>query len=217
VTNTGETFQTNSTSISLPANATNITAFLSGSADGTEDAVVDDRATLVVNHGVAQAFDFETGCAALTPGRPAVSGLTAGVNTIDVALSDVCGGFEGSSPLWLVVGYTLRAPTEMDASATIADVLKPGASPLVVHVFDLVAHLTTTGGAPVPGRQVIFTSGTSEICRDTTDVNGFADCPGVPATLAAIISYRATFLGDATFLGSTDEVGSVTLGGANLL
>lgn len=135
-----------------------------------------------------------------------VPGLAAG----DHPIAATYGGdvrFAGSttvSPLTVSVG---RAPTTLTTTPALLSVnaliLTPKAK--VVLLAPMSATLRSNG-APVANQPVTFTTGTTVLCTSNTNSMGTAFCnPGVTTLLQIILNggYKATFAGDANYLGTT--------------
>lgn len=212
VSSRGQTFASGTATVTVPADASNITAVLAASPDGAQNAYVDDGVTLNVNGTGAQTTEFHNAaCNTATAGKPAVAGLIPGTNTINWSLHDTCGGNGWSTALYVVVSYTVSVPTQLDAHAEAADLLKRG-EPLGVHLFTLVARLTTIStGAPVPGQTILFKSG-SFSCTGRTDADGFASCGGLPNVLNELPNFTAYFAGGGGYLPSSDSGGLIAVG-----
>lgn len=109
-------------------------------------------------------------------------------------------------------GDAVVDPGEHTATATITWRKYPTrivAAPTLVNrgkvQSALSARLTTSGFVgygSLPGHTIRFTNAAGEICRATTDSDGWASCPGLAAQLQGAV-YEAVFDGDAEYEAST--------------
>ena len=77
------------------------------------------------------------------------------------------------------------------------------------------ATLTIAGGAPLAGKTVTFTVGSTTLCRAATNTNGVAACSFGAVKqkqVNAAGDYTATYAGSANYLGSTASAPSVGAG-----
>lgn len=106
VTSTGETFYQGQFSVNVGPNTGLV--YLAGSQDGTASFFVDDYLSVTVTHpdGSTQVVsqDFSGNCMSLfsLPRLSLRSALVQGINTLDIRMSDICGGNDGSSDVWLL-------------------------------------------------------------------------------------------------------------------
>lgn len=84
------------------------------------------------------------------------------------------------------------------------------------------ATLTGPAGEPITGRTVTFSAGDFS-CDATTDLRGHAGCRRervvfVVSTIAIVadLGYTASFVGDATYVGSTDRASVVSANGMDI-
>jgi hypothetical protein len=99
------------------------------------------------------------------------------------------------------------------ATALAADPVILDTNPLSADVLSgLVAHLTAAS-APLPGKPVVFKVAGDEVCTGTTDASGTANCAPLLSAgqVQAILSlgYEAAFVGDETFIASSDTAGLI--------
>jgi hypothetical protein len=186
---------------------------------------------------------YNEACNVVVPGTPTVAGIGTGTNNIHLAFRDACGGEIVSTAVYVVVTYTPasgpepeRRHTNLEATPTVAEVLPSHGFPVVPHLLTLSAKLTGESWptsdlligdghdheghgpemSPLAGKQVVFTNHGDFICKDVTDNHGMASCFGLDKTLEALVDYRATFVGDGDYFGSSDDVGLITLGDVSI-
>jgi uncharacterized repeat protein (TIGR01451 family) len=102
------------------------------------------------------------------------------------------------------------AATVLEADAIVLR-LGPGPTGAILSVVNApYARLTTSSGAPVPGKAVTFRvlNQSQVICTAITDANGVASCVGDVLTYLTTLTslrYTADFTGDVDFRAAHDE------------
>jgi len=124
--NTGSTFLT----VNFNIDYQNGQIIFSGNPDGTGNTSVDDAAMVWVikrpdGTSASVTFRYDNGCAFISskPPQNVTSLFKQGINQVQVRLYDICGGFIGSSPLYLV---NTNAPDPPPPSSKTPLILIPG-------------------------------------------------------------------------------------------
>jgi spore coat protein U-like protein len=162
---------------------TTVTITGTGFAGGDVVAFGATRATSVT-------VNSSTSITATTPAEPA--GL------VDVS---VVGLFGVSQPNGDSLFLFEAVPTTLKAAPALVQL-----SGLRLNLFNLSATLTNKfTHAPIEGAAIAFSAGKTAICTATTDATGTAKCNGSTSALSIVLGlgYKATYLGDSTYLGST--------------
>jgi len=141
-----------------------------------------------VNDGTAGEYKFSTN--ALTVGTHTITATFTPANT-DYTPST-------SAPVTVTVVQTV---TKLVADPSVAQIL-PGAK---VFFPKVGATLSGLGGAPLAGRTISFSVGTTFLCSAVTGANGHASCGSVTVGLKAVtgITYKASFAGDTNDTAAT--------------
>lgn len=128
-----------------------------------------------------------------------VSTLTSGPHTLH-AVYQGDSGFAPSSSADIGVTIT-RLPTTVIADPALLAVgsglhVKVTVAVLTAHLSDATTH------QPIAGQQLVFRSGSTELCAATTTITGAATCTTSVAGAALVVlrgGYTATYLGNASY------------------
>jgi hypothetical protein len=142
-----------------------------------------------------------------------------GVDTFIFRATDPSGASTTAKATVTVVGLPLIG-TYIKPDGSVAQVEVKVGVPLSARaaLLRLSSRLYTSSGAPLAGRTLSFTIGTTPVCSGVTDASGFATCgtrmDGVASLLA--LGYHVTFAGDADYAPSAATGGIVTISVARL-
>jgi hypothetical protein len=115
----------------------------------------------------------------------------------------------------IVVNVTIQPkPTTLTVRPALADLI-PGAN---LYLFTVSGTLTT-GGAPLAGQHISFSTGSTSICSATTDASGVATCSGSGAAVNIILGlgYNGSFAGAPGLAPATGHGPLLRLAGINLV
>jgi hypothetical protein len=81
----------------------------------------------------------------------------------------------------------------------------------------VVSSTLQSGGAPVAGRTIAFSTGATRLCSATTNADGVASCTVNPAAELAVLianQYTATFAGSPQHTASHASTPAIVIGSA---